>query len=120
MGALAAVIDFSGYYTLTRLFSFFAEYYIITNLLTAGVATTFSFFCNRHFTFQDHRPIEVGQYMQYILVYGSGVVLQSLVLGGFVEFAGVRDVVAKVFAILIVAFLWNFPLGKFWVFRHTS
>jgi putative flippase GtrA len=122
VGVMAAVIDLGGYLLLTRIFD---THYVLTSILTSTAAVSFAFFNNRHWTFRAKPLTEDGgatwgpQYVRYLTVYGFGIVWQNLLLLTLVEYGQLYDWLAKVVAILIVAFGWNFILAKLWVFRYT-
>lgn len=118
-GTTAAAVDFGGYFALTRLVAVLRTYYVATSVATSVAATVVGYAINRRWTFRDPDAASAAQYGQYLLVYGVGVVWQNTLLAVFVERFGLLDILAKLAAILTVAFLWNFTLAKFWVFRYT-
>lgn len=119
VGTLAAAIDFGGYFLLTRFFLWFAEHYIVASFITSSLAVTAAFVNNRRWTFRANGMTIAPQYTRYVAVYVLGILWQNFLLLTFVELVGIPDWMAKVAAVLVVAFGWNFLLAKFWVFRYT-
>ena len=118
VGVLSAMVDFGLYLTLTRLWPWSATHIVITSVATSFVAMTVGFLNNRRWTFSARAAGDTA-YLRYLLVYSCGAIWQSLLLGAFVTF-GLHDVIAKVVAVLLVAYGWNFLLAKFWIFRYTG
>ena len=138
IGGAAAVIDLGGYFLVTRLWH---TDYMITSVLTSLTAVSFAFLSNRYWTFAISGNGAASQYFRFLLVYVLGTVWQNVLLFWLVEFVrtaewfnrisfkfwpqdhinyvSLGDIFAKVIAILIVAYSWNFVLAKFWVFRYN-
>ena len=113
IGVFNTIIDFSVYFALTR---YAAVYYIAANFFSFLTATTFSFFVNKRFTFQDRRAATAGQYMKFFVVTGIGFFLNTLILFISVHFLALHDFGGKIIAVIIVLF-WNFGINKLWTFR---
>ena len=120
VGLTAALVDFGGYASLTRLHPFFRDNYVAVSLGTAGMATLVTYFGNRLFTFSSDVRASVSQYAQHVLVSSSGIFWQNLLLFSFVRIGNFNDILAKLVAVSIIGVFWNFLLAKFWVFRYNK
>lgn len=118
LGVLNTIIDFSVYYILTRHTAYFhvdTAMKYVANILSFLVATTFSFFTNRTWTFeQTHKPT-LGEAARFYSTTSTGIVLNSLLLLLLIKVFGIYDLVAKIFSTFVTIF-WNFILKRFWVF----
>ena len=119
VGGMSAVLDFSVYFTLTRGVPAFRTYYVAASVLSSIGAIAANYLINRRWTFNDQHGISIRQYSKYFTVYGLGVLWHNSLLVFFVEAANVHDLIAKVMAVFIVGYGWNFLLAKFWVFRYN-
>ena len=119
VGGISAVIDFSVYFTLTRGVPLFRTYYVVASILSSIGAIAINYLINRRWTFNDQSGISISQYSKYFTVYGLGVLWHNSLLVIFVEAANIHDLIAKVLAVLIVGYGWNFMLAKFWVFGYN-
>lgn len=118
VGAICAGVDLSTYFILTRAVPVLREYFIVTSVGTALLATGLGYVLNRRWTFR-HPERSWRPYWRYLVVYGLSIVWQNMLLGLGVHWLQLYDVVAKVVAIGVIAVGWNFLLVKFWVFRYT-
>ncbi|MGB0757150.1 MAG: GtrA family protein [Patescibacteria group bacterium] len=116
VGATNAVLDFSIYIGLTRTFDFWQTNYLGANIVAFIIATTSSFFLNKHYTFRNKSKNIAKQYLKFwtvALIYIA--LVQSILYIGVVEFK-LYDILAKVIAMGIGTF-WNFTAHKYWSFR---
>ncbi len=84
----------------------------MTLLYVTGTLQTFAF--NKIWTF-SHTGNTARSLARYILAYGSGYVLNWLLLALMVDRCGYPHTIVQGAAILLVA-LWLFVLQKYWVF----
>jgi putative flippase GtrA len=118
IGVVNTAIDFGIYYMLTRhtaLFDVSTWHKYIANIISFCIATTFSFFANRVWTFGRKDKATVGEAARFYSTTLSGLVLNSLLLLLLVRVLGIYDLIAKVFSTFVTIF-WNFFLKRFWVF----
>lgn len=116
VGVVNTLIDFSIYIGLTRFFKFWQTNYLWANVVTMIVAATSSFFCNKHWTFQDKNGGVKKQYLKFILVSSGGLLINELILFVLVEQFGFYDLAAKAIGVAVV-FFWNFFVNRYWTFQ---
>jgi len=95
-----------------------------TNVVTAAAAGTvtggiINFLIGRHWVFQAGDEKAVRQLWKYALVWTGNLLLNT---GGVYVLAcqaGLHYTVSKVVASLLVAFLYNYPLQKNFVFSNN-
>lgn len=117
IGALTFVIDVGLYTILTRSSATLHASYEIVSVVTALLAILFGYLLNSYWTFE--RTIDRYGLMRYYLVYGVGIIFQSMLFVPAVQWGHWNDIEAKIVAIIIVSVLWNFTLAKYWVFRYA-
>ncbi len=124
IGVINTFIDFGIYTLLTRYTTFF--HYseessafpwriILASILSFLVATTFSFFSNRTWTFKQKEKPTLGEAAKFYSTTSSGIVISSGLLYVLVHAFGMFDLYAKIFSTIVTIF-WNFILKRFWVF----
>lgn len=119
VGVANTAIDFLIYLALTRIFSFFADNFVLANIISFSVAVSNSFYWNRKWTFRSVDERHVRQYMKFFIVNVAGLGINTAVLYLLVTYAGFYDVLAKVIAIGVALF-WNFFVNRMWVFREKK
>ena len=117
VGLVNTLIDFIIYFALTRLITWFADYYLVANAIAFAVAATNSFYLNKYWTFQskDKRQITF-QYFKFLLVSIFTLILVEAFLYLFVNYLGMFDLYAKVL-VIIISLISNFFLNKLIVFK---
>lgn len=118
IGVMNTAIDFGIYTYLTRataVFSYETSGKYFANIISFTAATTFSFFCNRAWTFRRKGKPSAGEAVRFYAAMLSGLVLNTGALYLLVAYAGTNDLVAKLFA-TVCSMIWNFSLNKIWVF----
>lgn len=116
IGSSSAAIDFFTYWALTRSFIFFGEHYLIANAFSFIIATGWGFIWNKNWTFENKDGNKLRQYLKYITVCGSSLLLAELILYSLVKL-GVHDIIAKFF-IGVISWAWNFTMNKYWTFKE--
>jgi len=119
VGFVNTLIDFSIYVGLTRFFKFWQANYLWANVIAMIVAATSSFFCNKHWTFQDKNRSVKKQYLKFILVSSGGLIINELILFILVEQFSLYDLAAKAIGIVVV-FFWNFFVNRYWTFKSHN
>ncbi|PWB39158.1 MAG: hypothetical protein C3F02_00055 [Parcubacteria group bacterium] len=112
IGATSAVIDFSLYITFTR---FVGLYYIFAATLSFIFAAIYNFSFNRKWTFQSNGK-KRKQLPVFLLVAGTGLLLNNGIIAVGVEVFALWDILAKIIAAGIVT-LWNFFGNKYITFK---
>lgn len=118
IGVANTTIDFGIYYYLTRHIVFFdvaTPKKYLANVISFLVATTFSFFANRNWTFKREDRASLGEAARFYSTTVSGLGLNELLLFILIRSFHVYDLIAKVFATFVTIF-WNFLFKKFFVF----
>jgi len=118
IGVLNTGIDFGVYWILTRQIPLFSDrpYIYIANAISFVVATIFSFFANKTWTFKARTGNTSAQAIKFFGVTTSGFFLN---LGTFYVIHGlfgVFDIYAKIGA-TAVSTAWNYTMSKTWVFN---
>jgi len=113
------LIDFSIYAVLTRhvgIFDYHTKGRYGANIISFGIATTYSFFANRTWTFRRKHAPQAGEVLRFYTTTISGLLWNTLILFVLSSVAGINDLVAKLFATAF-SMIWNFFFKKYWVFR---
>lgn len=123
VGGMNFIIDFSVYFSITRLSDFWREHYLWANVVAFCVAVTFSFFINKRWTFRCDKSGVHKQYVQFFVVCFMGLAWTELILYvgvDLLEWPALliewRDLIVKFIATFIVYF-WNFGINKLWTFK---
>jgi putative flippase GtrA len=116
IGATSASIDFFIYWALTRFTIFFGEHYLIANAISFLTATGWGFIWNKKWTFENKDVKKIRQYLKYIIICGSSLLLSEAVLYGLVKI-GVHDIIAKL-CVGTISWAWNFTMNKYWTFKE--
>jgi len=116
VGAFNTFLDFGVYIGLTRLFSFWATYYLGANFVSFAIATSSSFFLNKYFTFCNDSKEMGEQYMKFWLVALVYIIIVQIILFITTAYFGWHDILSKILATIIGLF-WNFYAHKYWSFR---
>ena len=118
IGIVNTFVDFGIYAYLTRHTSFF-DYHkptkYLANSISFMVATTFSFFANRTWTFGRRDRATVGEAARFYTTTLTGLLINNGILFILNHFFKVNDLVSKVFS-TVFSTTWNFIFKKFWVF----
>jgi len=112
------IIDFAIYTLLTRhteIFDYHTSGRYIGNVISFGVATTFSFYANRTWTFRRKQGPSTGETVRFYTTTISGLFWNTAILFALSSMVGINDLVAKLFATLF-SMIWNFFFKKYWVF----
>lgn len=112
VGLLSAVIDFGILYLLTDKLGF---YYLISATISFIVAASFNYYLNRTWTFKVGGGL-AKQAGIFLLIAGSGVLLNNLILFLLVEFGDWWYIYAKIIATCIVT-IGNFLGNKYFTFK---
>ncbi len=115
IGLMNTVLDFSIYTVLTRTWQFWSEHYLFANGIAFFIVVTWSFYWNKHWTFQDHSRTHCRQFPKFVLVTLMGIFIAELVLFASVQLLQIYDLLGKMIAGPLVV-SWNFLAYRFWTF----
>ncbi len=114
---LATVIDFS---TLTVSVEWLGLHYV-TGTIAGGMAGALTnFFANRRWAFrqgsQAYRAKLQRQFLRYLWVAAVSLALNTFLVVLLTEEVGTRYWISKLLGAVIVAWAWNYPMHRFYVF----
>ena len=118
IGVVNTAIDFAVYTYLTRtteIFNYHTNGKYLANVISFAVATTFSYFSNRSWTFRRKRRPSAGEAARFYAATLAGLAVNTGALFLFVTYGEANDLLAKLFA-TACSLVWNFFLNKTWVF----
>lgn len=113
------LLDLLLYILLTRTAPFFMDHYVTTKAATFIVASVFSFFMNRSWTFRKKNPIRADEVIRFYLTVGAAVAINAATLYFLLNIVHMHDIPGAIIATL-ASFVWNFTASKFWVYRHHT
>ena len=119
VGSFVTTVDFTIYFSLTRLFTWWGEHFLYANALAFITALSISFFANKLWTFKNDHKSYTKKYIKFFisnLIALSGTQGILYILVALLE---ITDVIAKPAAVGAVL-LWNFTIYKFWVFPQKK
>lgn len=115
IGAINTVIDFSVYFVLTR-FLGFNDWYLVAKAVSFLIATLFSFFGNRFWTFKQRTTVAYMELVKFYIVVGTGIILNVSVHYLITGVFHLPDLVS-VFVAAITTAVWGFSMIKLLIFR---
>jgi putative flippase GtrA len=121
VGGTATLIDFG----LLFAGQFFGVAVILANILSTGLAFSFSFFANKHYTFKTNGANVLREMALFSITTLFGLwVLQSLVIGFVMPLLGSFDerlalLLAKIAATTVTT-IWNYVMYSRVVFTHKK
>ncbi len=118
IGCYSLIIDFTVYIFLTRTFHFWSKHYLLANFISFLSANYWSFYSNRRWTFKAQNVKIIKQYLKFLSVTFTGLILTELLLYIFVKYFGLFDIFAKIIIAAIIA-IWNFSAHKLWTFNYV-
>jgi len=115
VGATAALINFSFFFSLTR---WFGLWYVWSSMIGFVISAAFNFTANKLWTFGslESGRVIVGQINKFLVVMFSGLSINTLILFGLADGLQLPKNLAWLIATGIVTF-WNFGFNKAWTFR---
>ena len=116
VGGTAAIISFSIYYSFTKWLNLWYVYSAGWAYLLSAI---FNFTTNKLWTF---RNLEKGaqvfkQIIKFVIVMTLGLTINTSIIYGLTDLAGVNWLLSWVVATGVVMF-WNFGFNRLWTFRH--
>jgi len=118
VGSFVTAVDFTIYFSLTRLFYWWEEHFLYANGIAFATALTISFFANKLWTFRNDHKSYTRQSVKFLLSNIIALFITQSILYLLVKVLGITDIISKPTAVVIVI-LWNFTSYKFWVFPHA-
>ncbi len=120
IGVSNALIDFFVYILLTRSSSFWLKYYLIANTISFLIASIYSFFMNKKFSFKD--TDNKNSFIKYIKFLTTTIIsffIVQLCLYISVQHLHVLDIYGKITGIILGA-IWNFVIYKLVIFKQKQ
>jgi len=116
VGGMAAVINFSIYYSFTE---WFGIWYIYSAVIGFLISAVFNFLANKFWTFanQERGKQVLAQLLKFFVVVFSGLIINIMIIYALTEWWGIDYRLSWVFATGAVTF-WNFTFNRFWTFKH--
>lgn len=122
IGVGNTIIDFGIYYLLTR-YTIFFNYHTpgryVANSISFLIATTFSFWMNRSWTFRRKDRPTLSESLRFYATTVGGLFVNNFFLFFLGDFIGINDLVAKAFS-TVFSTIWNFVFKKLWVFTPVT
>jgi putative flippase GtrA len=122
IGVGNTIIDFGIYYLLTRHTAFFnyqTPWRYAANSISFLLATTFSFWMNRSWTFRRKGRPTLSESLRFYATTLGGLLVNNTILFALSSFVGINDLVSKVFG-TVFSTVWNFVFKKLWVFTPET
>ena len=119
VGFFVTFIDFTIYFTLTRLFYWWEEHFLYANGVAFITALSVSFFINKLWTFRNDHPSYKKQYTKFFISNVVALTISQSVLYLLVSVIELSDIIAKPTAVSMTV-LFNFVSYKFWIFKRRS
>lgn len=116
VGGISTLIDFSLYVFLTRFFLFWQNHYLWANFISMFIASLFSFFLNKEWTFSSNGKKVWRQYLDFYITMLFCLLFYQAFFGFISLSLGWYDIVAKALSAFLVMLI-RFHLHKFWVFK---
>jgi len=114
IGSVAALIDFTLVFVFT---SILGIYYLLSVVLSYPVAVSVHFTLNKKFNFKDTSKKVVKQFILFVSITLSSVVLTLIIMYFLVEFLGIWYLIAKAIAMVIVVF-YTFNMNRVFTFNR--
>lgn len=114
VGGICTILDFSLLYLLTN---FLKINYLEASIVSFIAGTILNYFLCTNWIF-DIRVVkkQYQEFIYYLLITGVGLVINTLIIWVFTEYAGLYFMLSKIIAVFIT-FWWNFCARKF--FLHS-
>ncbi len=119
VGVLNTAIDWSLYFSLTRLSDFWLEHKLLANAIAFTCAATFSYVFNRRWTFRNADERIMRQVVIFFMVSIVGLLVNEGVLHLSLSVFFIGDIVGK-FLATVFSMLWNFIANKTVTFREQK
>ncbi len=117
IGVSNALIDFLVYILLTRNSSFWLKYYLVANTISFLIASIYSFFMNKKFSFKDaDNKNSFVKYIKFLTTTIISFLIVQLCLYISVQHLHILDVYGKITGIILGA-MWNFIIYKLIIFK---
>jgi putative flippase GtrA len=110
----ASAVDYGTLFLCTEVFH---VWYVIAVAAGAFLGAVFNFFINRHWSFQAAHRAFGPQAGRYALVSTGSLLLNTCGVYLVTEYAKVHYAISVVIVSLLVGFLFNYPLHRYYVYR---
>ncbi len=128
IGVLNTAIDFGILNLLMWGFGMYkGSWILLFNTISFSIAATNSYFINKYWTFGELSKIRAGQFAKFFIISFGGAVINSGIVFSITTFIppvfGLSEELWANFAKVIataIAWIWNFTMYKFVVFKKAS
>ena len=91
-------------------------YYVLATALGALCGAITNFTLNKVWAFEHRHGRLRAQGARYALVSGGSLALNTGLVFSLTEYGGLRYLVSKAIAAVLVGWCWNYPLHRYFVF----
>jgi len=117
VGLSGTVIDYSIYFSLTRIFGF---HFLLASFIGYSCGLINNFIWNQRWTFKDRGSREVkGQFSKFVVVNLAAMGLSNIFFFVLVDKFFISDIVARIITTILIAF-FSFFANSFWTFREKN
>lgn len=113
-GGTGAVIELGLFILFTELLSI---HYLIANLVAISIAILVNYLISQKWVFESGRHTKELEVIAFIVISGFIVLLNQLLMWGFVDGLAINEKISKVVSIALVAII-NFFAKKYLVFKN--
>ena len=110
----STLVDLSVFTICSSVFHFSITISTSAGVILGGVV---NFLMNRNFAFKSFEQKRSHQVGRYLIVWVGSLLLNTYGTHLFVDIFGLNKFVGRLGVGLIVRFVWNFPLLKYFVFK---
>ncbi len=111
-GTVTTILNYVLFVVLIRV----GIYYIVSNIVTYGIAVVISYWCNEKFVFDIQKKKRTQKLIEYIVNRMILLIIDNLLLIFLVEIVEMSAEWSKVF-ISVILLLANYLISKFWIFK---
>ncbi|MGD0838926.1 MAG: GtrA family protein [Polyangia bacterium] len=115
--AFTTALDFG---TLTALVELFAVNYVLATWIGTVVGSLSNFTINRVWAFAAREPSGAVQFARFLVVQAVASFLHTAGVWTLTRFLGLPYQASKVVISLLVYLGWNYPMNRWFVFRHPA
>ena len=115
--ASASFASFIDYCVTVFFVEIIGTWYVLANAIGTAVGGLINFYLNRNWTFARGIKSRRLQFIRYTIVWIGYLVLASLGVFLFTHYFNLNYIISKIVVSLLLAFGYNYPLQKGFVFR---
>jgi putative flippase GtrA len=115
VGVVNTTLDMGVYILLS---TGFHVHYVVANIFAFMVAGINSYYLNRRWTFRSTADNWRREMVKYLIVIGTGFLINEALLYILVEHGSLGKIMAKLVVVAVVL-VWNFGVNRLWTFRRA-